>query len=76
MRKPEFTFSNLQTLLFNRSQIVSLIDDTEIWSQIPLEERFALVESSEFNALMGESFTEHTRNMLETELMAQYSTLH
>lgn len=76
MRKPEYTFSSLQALLFNRSQVVSLLDDTEVWGQIPLEERFALVDSSEFVALMGDSFAEHTRKMLETELLAQYSTHH
>ena len=76
MRKPELTVNNLQTLLFNRTQIISLLDDTEVWGQIPLEERFALVDSSEFVALMGDSFAEHTREMLETELLAQYSTHH
>ena len=76
MQKYEVDLQKLQSLVFNRSQIVSLIDDTEIWGQIPLEERFAFVESNEFVALMGTSFTEHTRKMLENELLAKCSTLH
>lgn len=67
---------DLQTLIFERKQIVALLDDTELWQQIPLDERFAIVDSGEFVALMGESFTEHARRMLENEVEAMVSTIH
>lgn len=71
-----FDFRNLQMLLFERRQIVALLDNTEIWRKIPLAQRFALVESSEFVTLMGESFTELSRQMLESEIEAMVSTIH
>ena len=76
MEKTYIDFNNLQTLLFERKQIVDLIDNTELWRQIPLPHRFAIVESSEFVTLMGESFTEHARSMLENEIEAMVATIH
>ena len=76
MEKLYIDISNLQTLLFERRQIVALLDNTELWRQIPLAQRFAIVNSSEFIALMGESFTEQARHMLENEIEAMVSTLH
>lgn len=69
-------FRNLQILLFERRQIVALLDNIEIWGKIPLAQRFAIVESSEFVTLMGESFTEHSREMLESEIEAMVATIH
>jgi hypothetical protein len=68
--------TNLQTLLFERRQIVALLDNKEIWCKIPLAQRFAIIESSEFVTLMGESFTAHTRHMLESEIESMVATIH
>ena len=67
---------NLQILLFERRQLVALLNDIELWRKIPLAQRFAIVESSEFVTLMGESFTEHSREMLESEIEAMVATIH
>ena len=71
-----FDFGDLQMLLFERRQIVALLDNIEIWRKIPLAQRFALVESSEFVTLMGESFTELSRQTLEGEIEAMVATIH
>ncbi len=71
-----FDIANLQLLLFERRQIIALLENTEIWRKIPLAQRFAIVESCEFVTLMGESFAEHSRNMLENEIEAMVSTIH
>lgn len=76
MDKIYVDISDLQTLIFERRQIVALLDDIELWQQIPLAERFAIVESSEFVTLMGESFTDHARRMLENEIEAMLATIH
>ena len=71
-----FDIRTLQILLFERQQIVALLDNIEIWRKIPLAQRFDIVESSEFVTLMGESFTEHSRQMLESEIEAMVATIH
>lgn len=76
MEKIYVDITAFQTFIFERRQIVALLDDTELWQQIPLAERFAIVESSEFITLMGESFTDHARRMLENEIEAMVSTIH
>ena len=76
MNKTFIDATNLQTLLFERRQIIALLEDTELWRQIPLVQRFAIIDSSEFIALMGESFTEHARRMLEHEMESLVSTIH
>lgn len=76
MEKTYINITNLQTLLFERQQIVVLLDNTELWRQIPLTQRFAIVDSCEFLTLMGQSFTEQTRRMLENEIEAMVSTIH
>lgn len=76
MEKIYIDISDLQSLIFERGQIVALLEDTELWKKIPLEQRFAIVESSEFITLMGPSFTDHARRMLENELEAMVSTIH
>lgn len=76
MEKIYVDIANLQTLLFERRQIVALLDNTELWQKIPLVERFAIVESCEFVTLMGESFTDHARRMLESEIEAMAATIH
>jgi hypothetical protein len=76
MNKIFIDAADLQILLFERRQVVALLENTELWRQIPLAQRFAIIDSSEFIALMGESFTEHARRMLEHEMEAMVSTIH
>ncbi|NIP48518.1 MAG: hypothetical protein GWN55_00305 [Phycisphaerae bacterium] len=76
MEKIFIDIEYLQSLIFERRQIVALLEDTDLWKQIPLEQRFAIVESNEFVTLMGVSYTEHARRMLESEVEAMVSTLH
>ncbi len=76
MNKIFIDAADLQVLLFERRQVVALLENTELWRQIPLAQRFAIIDSSEFIALMGESFTEHARRMLEHEMEAMVSTIH
>lgn len=76
MDKIYIDIKDLQTLLFERRQVIALLSNTQLWLQIPLAQRFAIVDSSEFTTLMGESFTEQTRRMLENEIEAMMSTIH
>ena len=76
MEKTYIDIADLQTLIFERGQIIALLENTEIWRQIPLAERFKIIDSSEFILLMGESFTEHARHMLENEVEAMVATIH
>ncbi len=76
MEKMYIDITDLQTLIFERRQIIALLDNAELWRQIPLSQRFDIVESSEFITLMGESFTEHARRMLENEIEAMVATIH
>jgi len=76
MEKIFIDITDLQSLIFERQQIVALLEDTDLWGKIPLAQRFAIVESSEFVTLMGSSFTEHARRMLENEVEAMASTIH
>jgi len=76
MEKIYIDVPDLQSLIFERKQIVALLEDTELWKQIPLVERFAIVDSCEFVTLMGESYTEHARSMLENEIEAMAATIH
>jgi hypothetical protein len=76
MDKIFIDISELHTMIFERRQIVALLDNANLWRQIPLAQRFAIVDSSEFVTLMGESFTEHARRMLEDEIEALVSTIH
>jgi hypothetical protein len=66
----------LQDLIFERRQIVALLEDQELWRQLPIEQRFAIVESTEFMVLMGETFTAETRYLLESEVEAMTATTH
>lgn len=68
--------NKLQTLLFERRQILALLDDADLWQKIPLKQRFAIVESAEFVTLMGQSFTEQTRYLLESEIEAMVAVIH
>jgi len=76
MDKLFIDIDTLQSFIFERRQIVALLENTELWRKIPLTQRFAIVDSSEFIALMGESFTEHARRMLESEIEAMTATKH
>jgi hypothetical protein len=76
MENRPLDISNLQDLLFERRQIVALLEDQELWSQIPLIHRFAIVESGEFVTLMGEAFTAETRFILESEVEAMMAVIH
>lgn len=76
MEKIFIDVDDLQSLIFERRQIIALLENAELWKKIPLAQRFAIVESSEFVTLMGSSFTEHARYMLENEIEAMVSTIH
>ena len=76
MEKRHVDISNFQDLIFERRQIVALLDNQELWLQIPLVHRFAIVESSEFIILMGEAFTVETRYILESEVEAMMAIIH
>ena len=76
LEKKPVDISNLQDLIFERRQIVALLENQEIWLQIPLVHRFAIVESSEFMILMGEAFTAETRYILESEVEAMMAIIH
>ena len=76
MNSAYFDINKLQTLLFERRQILALLDETDLWQKIPLQQRFAIVESAEFVALMGQSFTEQTRDLLESEIEAMRAVIH
>jgi len=76
MEKKPVDISNLQDLIFERRQIVALLENQELWLQIPLVHRFAIVESSEFMILMGEASTAETRYILESEVEAMMPIIH
>jgi hypothetical protein len=76
MDKIFIDITELQTLIFERNQILALLEDTELWQQIPLSQRFAIVDSSEFIVLMGASYTADVRRQLEDEVEAMTATLH
>jgi len=76
MEKRPVDISKLQDLIFERRQIVALLENQELWLQIPLVHRFAIVESSEFMILMGEAFTAETRYILESEVEAMMAIIH
>ena len=76
MGKRHVDISNFQDLIFERRQIVALLENQELWLQIPLVHRFAIVESSEFIILMGEAFTAETRYILESEVEAMMAIIH
>jgi hypothetical protein len=76
MDKIFIDIGDLQALLFEREQIIALMENTDIWGKIPLKQRFEIVDSSEFVTLMGHSYTQHARVMLENELEAQSATIH
>lgn len=76
MNKTYINVKELQALLFERRQIVALLENTDLWRQIPLGQRLEIVESSEFVTLMGESFTADTKRTLESEIEALLATIH
>ena len=76
MEKRPVDISNLQDMIFERRQIVALLENQKLWLQIPLVHRFAIVESSEFMILMGETFTAETRYILESEVEAMMAIIH
>ena len=76
MEKRPVRLIKLHVLLFERQQIISLLENQDLWLEIPLSERFAIVESGEFMSLMGETFTAETRYILESEVEAMVATIH
>lgn len=76
MEKRPVNLINLHVLLFERQQIVSLLENQDLWLEIPLSQRFAIVDSGEFMSLMGETFTAETRYVLESEIEAMVATIH
>ena len=76
MQRIYVDMNNLRDMLFERKQVMALVNNTEIWNQIPLEQRFELVESFEFRTLMGELFTEEIIRLLRAEAEALVATIH
>jgi hypothetical protein len=76
MEKRTVDISNLNELIFERRQIVALLENQALWIQIPIAHRFAIVDSSEFMVLMGETFTAETRCLLESEVEAMLAIIH
>ena len=75
MEKRPVNLTNLHVLIFERQQIISLLENQDLWLEIPLSERFAIVESGEFVSLMGETFTDETLYILESEVEAMVATI-
>ena len=76
MQRIYLDMNNLRDMLFERKQIMALVNNTEIWNQIPLEQRFELADSFEFRTLMGEPFTERIIRLLRAEAEALVATIH
>jgi len=76
MQKIYIDMNNLRDMIFDRKQILSLVNNIEIWNQIPLEQRFELAESFEFRTLMGDLFTEGILRLLRAEAESFVATIH
>ena len=76
MHRVYIDMNNLRDMLFDRKQILALVSNDEIWNQIPLEQRFELVDSYEFRTLMGDLFTEGIIRVLRAEAEALVATIH
>ena len=76
MQRIYIDMNNLRDMLFDRKQILSLVNNIEIWNQIPLEQRFELAESFEFRTLMGDLFTEGILRLLRAEAESFVATIH
>ncbi len=76
MQRIYIDMNNLRDMLFDRKQILALINDDNIWNQIPLEQRFDLADSFEFRTLMGDLFTEGVLRILRAEAEALVATIH
>ena len=76
MQRIYIDMNNLRDMLFDRKQILSLVNNNEIWNQIPLEQRFELADSFEFRTLMGDLFTEGILRLLRAEAESFVATIH
>lgn len=76
MQRIYIDMDNLRDMLFDRDQILALVENDEVWQQIPLDQRFELAESFEFKVLMGELFTENLLDALQAEAEALVATIH
>lgn len=76
MHRIYIDMNNLRDMIFDRGQILALVGNDEVWNQIPLEQRFELVESFEFRALMGDLFTEGILQSLAAEAESLVATIH
>ena len=76
MHRIYIDMSNLRDMIFDRNQILALVSNEEVWNQIPLEQRFELVESYEFRTLMGDLFTEGILRILNAEAESLVATIH
>ncbi|PLY03309.1 MAG: hypothetical protein C0623_01725 [Desulfuromonas sp.] len=76
MQRIYIDMDNLRDMIFDRNQILSLINNTEVWNKIPLELRFELADSYEFRTLMGDFFTEGILTTLRAEAEALVATIH
>ncbi len=76
MHKVYIDMNNLRDMIFDRKQILALVGNDDVWSQIPLEQRFELAESFEFRTLMGDLYTEGILKTLRAEAEAMVATIH
>lgn len=76
MQRIYIDMDNLRDMLFDRKQILALVSNDGIWNQIPLEQRFDLVDSFEFRTLMGDLFTEGVLKVLRAEAESLNATIH
>ena len=76
MHRIYIDMNNLRDMIFDRKQILALVSNDEVWNQIPLEQRFELVDSFEFRTLMGDLFTEGILRILRAEAESLVATIH
>lgn len=76
MQRIYIDMNNLRDMLFDRKQILALVSNDDVWNQIPLEQRFDLVDSFEFRTLMGDLFTEGMLRTLRAEAESLVATIH
>lgn len=76
MHRIYIDMNNIRDMLFDRRQILTLVNNSAVWNQIPLEQRFELADSFEFRTLMGDLFTEGILTILRAEAEALVATHH
>ncbi len=76
MHRIYIDMNNLRDMIFDKNQVLALVNNDKVWNQIPLEQRFELVESHEFRTLMGDLYTEEILRILRAEAESLAATIH